>query len=271
MGLSTLTHASTPFHKLSHVNFHIFDGKHPAGNVGVQIHHVSPINKGETVWTISMPHLAAIGKFFRKGIYDMSKVVAVTGPRVDSPCYVRGVSGMSLKPFKAFASENVNSLQKGCDVRYISGDVLTGKNVGLDGFLGFYDDQVTMITEGSYYEMFGWGNPFRFKKFSVHRTYFSWIFPLLNPKQSYNMDSNLNGGERAFVMSGEYEKVLPMNIYPVYLLKAILAGNIDKMEELGIYEVVEEDFALCEYVCTSKIEVQSIISDGIDMMIKEMS
>ena len=133
--------------------------------------------------------------------------------------------------------------------------------------MGFYDSQVTLLTEGDYYEGLGWAKILRPKKFSFSKTYFSWLCP----KKQYNMDTNLNGGERAFVVNGNYEKVLPMDIYPVYLLKAILAGDIDKMEQLGIYEVIEEDFALCEYICPSKIEIQSIISDGIDLMLKEMA
>ena len=153
------------------------------------------------------------------------------------------------------------------DVRYISGDVLTGSNVGKEGFLGFFDDQVTLLAEGNYHEMFGWGKPFRSKKFSFSHTYFSW----LTPNRKYAMDTNLNGGVRAFVMSDIYSKVLPMHLYPVYLVKACLAQDIDKMERFGIYEVLPEDLALCEYICPSKIEIQSILEDGIALMMKEMA
>ena len=152
-------------------------------------------------------------------------------------------------------------------IRYISGDILTGENVGEKGYLGFYHNQITLISEGNYRECFGWAKPIRPKKFSLSKSYFSW----LTPRKKYDMDTNLNGGQRAFVVTGLYEKVVPMDIYPVYLLKAILAEDIDKMEKLGIYEVIEEDFALCEYVCPSKIDVQNIISKGIDLMIKEMA
>lgn len=270
LSLNAQTYASTPFHKLQGVVFHKFMGPHPAGNVGTQIHHISPINKGEVVWTIDMNHLAIIGKLFSKGICDYSKTIAICGPRAASPCYVRGIVGMSMTHINEFASKDADakqSYQKGCSVRFVSGDVLTGKNVGAEGFLGFYDSQVTLLTEGDYYEGLGWAKILRPKKFSFSKTYFSWLCP----KKQYNMDTNLNGGERAFVVNGNYEKVLPMDIYPVYLLKAILAGDIDKMEQLGIYEVIEEDFALCEYICPSKIEIQSIISDGIDLMLKEMA
>lgn len=271
LGLNAFNHASTPFHKLNNVSTNLFDGPHPAGNVGVQIHHISPINKGETVWTIDLMHLAAIGKLFDKGIYDMGRMVAITGPRATFPCYVHGIAGMAMKDIEEFASKEPDrnqSYQEGCPVRFISGNVLTGTSVGKDGYLGFFDNQVTLITEGDYYESFGWAKIFRPKKFSLSKTYFSYLD---SRRKQYNMDSNLNGGQRAFVVNGYYEKVLPMDIYPVYLLKAILAGDIDKMEKLGIYEVIEEDLALCEYICPSKIEVQDIISKGIDLMLKEMA
>lgn len=266
--LNAQTYASTPFHKLQGVIFHKFVGPHPAGNVGVQIHHISPINKGEVVWTIDLNHLAVIGRLFNKGICDYSKTIAVSGPRAASPCYVKGIVGMSMKHIAEFASKEAEpKYLKDCAVRYVSGDVLTGKNVGEEGFLGYFDSQITILSEGDYYEGLGWAKIIRPKKFSFSKTYFSWLCP----KKQYNMDTNFNGGERAFVVNGNYEKVLPMDIYPVYLLKAILAGDIDKMEQLGIYEVIEEDFALCEYICPSKIEIQSIISDGIDLMLKEMA
>ena len=153
------------------------------------------------------------------------------------------------------------------ECRYISGNVLTGANVGATGSVDFYSNMVTVISEGNYYEMFGWAKPFRCGKFSFSKSYFSW----LTPKKKYNVDTNTNGGVRAFVVSDVYGKVLPMDIYPVYLLKAILAEDIDKMEQLGIYEVIEEDLALCEYVCPSKIDIQDIISKGIATMIKEMA
>ena len=260
VGIGGANESVTPFRKLQNATLHTFEGKHPAGNVGVQIHHVSPIQKGEIVWTVSAVMLAAIGKLFNTGKYDVSRKVAVTGPKVNGPAYVDAYPGISMKDLKDFynASENL---------RYVSGDVLTGSNVGAEGFLGFYDNQVTILEEGDKYELFGWAKPIRSSQFSASRTYFSW----LTPNKKYDMDTNLHGGPRAFVVNDTYSNVLPMDIYPVYLLKAILAEDIDKMEQLGIYEVIEEDLALCEYVCPSKIDIQDIVSKGIATMIKEMA
>ena len=259
MSLNAANCVSTPFHRLENVILHTFEGKHPAGNVGVQIHHISPVKKGETVWTVSMVMLAAIGKLFNTGKYDVRRKIAITGPMAIEPAYVEAYPGTAIKALKAFYDPSL-------DLRYVSGDVLTGTNVGKDGFLSFYDNQVTILEEGDKYEMFGWAKPFRPALFSSSRTYFSW----LTPKKKYDMDTNLHGGPRAFVVNDVYGKVLPMDLYPVYLLKACLANNIDDMEKYGIYEVIEEDFALCEYVCPSKIDIQEIISDGIALMLKEM-
>ena len=259
VSLSSATASTTSFSKLQNVTLHTFTGKHPAGNVGVQIHHINPISKGETVWTVSLVMLAAIGKLFNTGKYDVRRKIAVTGPKVNTPAYVEGYPGISMKDLKDFynASE---------ELRYVSGDVLTGTNVGAEGFLGFFDNQVTILEEGNKYELLGWAKPVRCSQFSASRTYFSW----LTPNKKYDMDTNLHGGPRAFVMNDLYGKVLPMDLYPVYLLKACLANDIDKMEKFGIYEVIEEDLALCEYVCPSKIYIQQIITDGIALMLKEM-
>ena len=259
VSLSSATASTTSFSKLQNVTLHTFTGKHPAGNVGVQIHHINPISKGETVWTVSLVMLAAIGKLFNTGKYDVRRKIAVTGPKVNTPAYVEGYPGISMKDLKDFynASE---------ELRYVSGDVLTGANVGAEGFLGFFDNQVTILEEGNKYELLGWAKPVRCSQFSASRTYFSW----LTPNKKYDMDTNLHGGPRAFVVNDTYGKVLPMELYPVYLLKACLANDIDKMEKFGIYEVLEEDFALCEYVCPSKIYIQQIITDGIALMLKEM-
>ena len=269
IGLHATNFASSPFHRLGKVITHTFDGVHPAGNVGVQIHHVSPVNKGEVVWTLDMYTVAAIGRLFTKGIYDVKKLIAVTGPRAHKPSYIECIPGINFSSISEYVNikGDKNAKEQPLPIRYISGNVLTGDNVGKDGYLGFFHNQITLINEGNYHEMFGWIKPFRMKKFSISRSYFSWLFP----KKRYSLDTNLNGGERAFVMTGVYEKVLPMDIYPLYLFKAILAEDIDKMEALGIYEVVEEDFALCEFVCPSKTEIQEIISKGINLMIKEMS
>jgi len=259
--------AGSPFHRIERVIFHTFEGPHPAGNVGIQINHIDPINKGDIVWTIDLYSLAAIGKLFTRGIYDVKKIIAVTGPRCINPSYVECLPGMCMNDIKEYSDENSGVKNSNLPVRWISGNVLTGVNVGANGYTGFFHNQVTLISEGKYYEMLGWIKPFRSKKFSISRTYFSW----LNHKKQYELDTNTNGDERAFVMTGVYEKVLPMDIYPTYLLKAILAEDIDNMEALGIYEVIEEDFALCEFVCPSKIKIQEIISKGIDLMLKEMA
>ncbi len=260
ISFSNANYCGTPFHKLTNVIQHIFDGPHPAGNVGVQIHHICPVRKGEKVWTVSLLMLAAIGKLFATGKYDVRRKIAITGPRAVSPSYVIGYPGIAVKDIAWFYPDHEQ-------LRYISGDVLSGTSVGFDGFLGFYDNQITILKEGREHEMFGWAKPVRPGSYSSSHTYFSW----LTPKKQYDMDTNLHGGPRAFVMSDVYGKVLPMDLYPVYLVKACLAQDIEKMEKYGIYEVLPEDFALCEYVCPSKIDIQSIIEDGIALMLKEMA
>ncbi len=268
VGINADHSATSPFNHLKNVKLYGFSGAHPAGNVGVQINNIAPINKGEVVWTIDPMFMVAIGKLFTKGIYDVTRTIAVAGNRVGKPCYVTCVPGTQIKDLDFLVSkEEVEIFDQECGCRYISGNVLSGNNVGAEGSLDFYSNMVSVISEGNYHEMFGWVKPMRFGKFSFSKSYFSW----LTPKKKYKVDTNLNGGQRAFVVSDVYGKVLPMDIYPVYLLKAILAEDIDKMEQLGIYEVIEEDFALCEYVCPSKIDIQDIISKGIATMIKEMA
>ncbi|MBE6225172.1 MAG: Na(+)-translocating NADH-quinone reductase subunit A [Bacteroidales bacterium] len=268
VGINAKESATSPFNHLKNVKLYGFSGAHPAGNVGVQINNIAPVNKGEVVWTIDPMFMVAVGKLFTKGIYDVTRTIAVAGNRVEKPCYVTCVPGTQIKDLDFLVSKKeVEIFDQECGCRYISGNVLTGSNVGVEGSLDFYSNMVTVISEGNYYEMFGWVKPMRFGKFSFSKSYFSW----LTPKKKYKVDTNTNGGQRAFVVSDVYGKVLPMDIYPVYLLKAILAEDIDKMEQLGIYEVIEEDFALCEYVCPSKIDIQDIISKGIATMIKEMA
>lgn len=268
VGLNAKEAATSPFNHLKNVKHYGFSGAHPAGNVGVQINNIAPVNKGEVVWTIDPMFMVAVGKLFTKGIYDVTRTIAVAGNRVEKPCYVTCLPGTQIKDLDFLVSKKeVEIFDQECGCRYISGNVLTGSNVGAEGSLDFYSNMVTVISEGNYYEMFGWVKPMRFGKFSFSKSYFSW----LTPKKKYKVDTNTNGGQRAFVVSDVYGKVLPMDIYPVYLLKAILAEDIDKMEQLGIYEVIEEDLALCEYVCPSKIDIQDIISKGIATMIKEMA
>ncbi len=234
-----------------------FSGPHPAGNVGIQIHHIKPINKGEVVWYVRPQDVIRIGNLFRNGKLDNSTVIALAGSEVIKPVYYKLTIGSSIIPV-------IEGKLKEGELRYISGDVLTGTKIVKDGYLGFYDNLITVIPEGKYFEFFGWASP-GFGKYSISRSFWSW----LRPNKRYRLDTNLKGGRRAYVMTGEYEKVLPMNIYPVQLIKSILIEDIDKMEKLGIYEVAEEDLALCEFVCTSKTEVQEIVRRGLDLMKKE--
>lgn len=259
LGINADYRAASIFSKPKNVIKHEIEGKYPASNVGIQIHHIKPILPGEKVWTIHPLHVIFIGRLFEKGHLDMSRMVAITGSEVIRPRYHKIISGTSVKHLLK------DNIQKG-NVRYISGNVLTGKTINNQGHLGFFDDQITVIPEGNHHELMGWAAP-GFNKFSTSRTFFSWLMPW----KKYRMDTNYHGGERTFIFSGQYEKVLPMNIYPVHLLKAILAKDLDLMENLGMHEVVEEDFAVCEYVCASKIEVQAIIQEGIDFMIKELN
>jgi len=241
------------------VEISYFSGPHPAGNPGIHIHHLDPVNKGEVVWVINLQDVIAIGRLFTEGIYKPERIVALTGSEVIHPQYYKMLSGGSVSPI---VKENVNP----GNLRYISGNVLTGTKISGNGFLGYYDSQVTVIPEGDYFEFFGWASPGA-GKLSFSKTFVSKLLP----KKMYKPDTNLHGGERAFVMTGQYEKVVPMDIYPMQLFKAILYGDIDMMENLGIYEVAEEDFALCEFICPSKTEIQSIVRKGLDLMIKEMS
>ncbi|PID91656.1 MAG: NADH:ubiquinone reductase (Na(+)-transporting) subunit A [Bacteroidetes bacterium] len=242
------------------VELHAFKGPHPAGNVGIQIHALDPVNKGDVVWVVQPQDVVTIGRLFKTGRYDPSIVVALTGAQMREPAYVRTIRG------SAVAALLEGRLKEG-NTRIISGSVLNGTQVdGESGYLGFLDGQLCAIREGNEYEMFGWLKP-GFRKMSVSR---SFVSTWLRPKQKYNMDTNCHGGERAFLMTGEYEKVLPMDIYPVQLLKSILVNDIDKMEQLGIYELDEEDLALCEFVCTSKTPVTRILRDGLNALRKEM-
>jgi Na+-transporting NADH:ubiquinone oxidoreductase subunit A len=247
---------STVFSQVKGAELNKFAGKHPAGCVGVQIHHIDPINKGDVVWTINPFGVIQIGKLFMNGVYDASKVVALTGSEIKKPQYYKSVVGASVKKLIA---NNLNSEH----VRVVSGNVLTGTNIGKEGHLGFFDNQVTVIPEGDYHEFLGWILP------STQKLSFSRAVGLLSflvPGKEYKLDSNTHGEPRAFVETGVFEKVTPMDIYPVQLIKAILANDVDEMEELGIYEVIEEDLALCEFVDVSKHNVQEILRDGLEMM-----
>lgn len=241
------------------VEINEFSGPHPAGNVGTQIYNLNPINKGDIVWYLYPQDVLTIGRLFRDGKYDSSRIVALAGSEVLKPRYYKTNIGASIE---SFTDQNV----KEGDKRFISGNVLTGERVEQSGFLGYYNSLITVIPEGNTFDFFGWLLP-QFKKFSFYRTNVSW----LTPDKKYKLNSNLNGGERAFVMTGQYEKVFPYNIYPMQLIKAAMIEDIDALENLGIYELDDEDFALCEYICPSKINIQSIIRNGLDLMRKEMS
>ena len=251
------------FASLQHCELNTFKGKHPAGNVGVQISHVAPIRKEDTVWTVSLAGVAAIGKLFTKGKLDLRRKVAVTGPMALECAYVEALPGTPMKAFTPFWGNTPEE-----QLRVVSGDALSGKTIGTAGYLGFFDNQVTLLREGTDKELLGWINPIRAHQFSADRSYFSWLMP----KKKYNMDTNLHGGPRAFLMNdGYYGRVLPMDIYPVFLAKACLAGDIEKMEKFGIYEVLPEDLATCEFVDPSKNNIQAMIEQGIDLMLKEMA
>ena len=249
--------AGSAFGGIKNATLHAVGGPHPAGNVGVQISHIAPIRKGETVWTISLLHLAALGHVINTGKLDLTRKVAVTGPAAARTGYVVALPGTPVK--------DITEVKEG--VRAVGGDVLSGENLGADGYLGFFEDQLTLLYEGYKREWLGWAKVFRPKVFSSSWCYFSW----LTPRKKYNMDTNLHGGPRAFVQTKCFEDVTPMDIFPIYLIKACLAGDIEKMEQFGIYEVLPEDLALCDFVDPSKNEIQAIIQKGIDLMIKEMA
>lgn len=237
------------------VEYHTFSGKHPVGNVGVQIHHIDRIAKGDIVWTVNVQDVVLMGRLVMGKKLDMTKVIAVAGSEAQKPCYKRIIAGAAVESIVGKVSENV---------RIISGDVLTGVATAKDGYISANANMLSLIPEGNVYELLGWAMP-RFHRFSVSRAYFSWLCP----KKEYKLDTNLNGGERPFVVTGLYENYLPMDVYVAYLLKACLVKDLDKMENLGIYEVLPEDLALCEFVDPSKIEMQQILRDGINLMIKE--
>ena len=241
------------------VTTHKASGKHPVGLVSTQIAAIDPLNKGEKVWTIQMEDVAAIGELFVNGKMNFEKTVALTGTGFDKPSYVKVISGAQMSDVVA------GNLQDG-NFRIISGNVLTGDKVSKDGFLGFYNHQVTAIPEGDDYDFFGWNLP-RPKKFSFYR---AGMFSFLTPNKKYDLNTNTNGEHRGFVLTGEYEKVFPLDIYPMQLLKAILVKDIDQMEALGIYEVAPEDFALTEFIDVSKQDHQRIVRQGLDLMIKEV-
>lgn len=233
-----------------------FSGPHPAGTVGIQIHHLAPIQKGDVVWYVEPQQVCTIGNLFLNNKLDFSKIVAVTGGAVKNPHYYTLIQGASVNELLA-----QNYTQD--EVRVISGNVLTGSNIGKEGYLGFYDDQITVIPESEERDLFGWIMP-NFHKFSVSRTFFSYLMP----HKKYNIDTRLYGGKRVLMFTDVYSKVFPFDLLPDQLLKACIIKDIDLMESLGIYEIVEEDYALCEFVCPSKTDCQQIVKDALWELVK---
>ena len=238
----------------------IFDGPCPAGNVGVQVNNIDPVNKGEVVWTVDPSAVIFFGRLFLTGKVDLHKVVAVAGSEMKTPGYVNVLVGT---PLRAVVAEQLKATEH---VRLINGNPLTGKKATLNDYVGGHTSEITAIPEGDDNdEMLGWILP-RTNQFSTSRSYFSWLF---GKNKEYDLDARVKGGERHMIMSGEYDKVLPMDIYGEYLVKAIIAGDIDKQEQLGIYEVSPEDFAVAEFVDSSKLELQKIVREGLDTLRKE--
>lgn len=256
LGLSGNT-SSAPapaFAKAKGVAKHYFTGMHPAGNVGIQIHHVDAINAGERVWTLDVQGVMTIGRLFLDGKFDATRMVVMAGAEFKTPHYILTKQGANIADLTKDALSTDH-------VRLIAGDPLSGKKVERTGYLAFNADQLTSIEEGDYYEMFGWLLPLK-PKVSLSRTFPGFLFPDVKVKA----DTNTHGEGRAFVVTGQYEQVLPMDIYPQHLMKSILINDFEKMEGLGIYELAEEDVALCEFVCTSKQPLQQILREGLDLM-----
>jgi Na+-transporting NADH:ubiquinone oxidoreductase subunit A len=246
--------------EFSNYKTNLFDGPHPSGNVGVQIHHVNPINSGEVVWTLKLEDIAVIGNLILTGEYLPNRTIAVSGPPVKNPKYFNLRTGASLESLL-----NNVEIDNKIDVRLINGDVLSGHKVDSNGYLGHYNNKLCVLKEGNQYRLFGWIPFINNTVPSIYKTSFSWLFN--NKEKDY--DTNLNGEERAFVATGEMESVFPMDIYPMQLIKECMIGDIEKMEKLGIYEVSPEDFGLIDYSSSSKIEAQTIIRQGLDYIYKE--
>ena len=257
--VSVGANTNSPLANLTGIEVHKVSGPHPSGNVGTQIAKLDPINKGEVVWVITPQDLVVIGELLITGKLNLSRTIALTGSQFSKPAYVTAISGALI------ADVTANNLNDD-NARIISGNVLSGKEVKADEFLGYYDNQITAIPEGDDYEFFGWNKPI-FNKISTSRALtFSW----LTPKKKYDLNTNTNGEHRAFVVTGSYEEVFPLDIYPMQLLKAFMYKDLDEMEALGGYEVAPEDFALTEFVCVSKQPHQKIIREGLDLMREEL-
>ncbi len=238
----------------------VFDGPAPAGNVGVHINHINPINKGEVVWTLGAEEVIFVGRLMLTGKVDLTRTIALAGSEVTAPQYYKVLVGQKLSSL-LHGRTNASDGE-----RIINGNVMTGTKTSADGFLATHATEVNVIPEGDHADEFlGWIMP-RFNMFSTHRSYLSW---LMGKKREYTIDARVKGGERHIIMSGEYDKVFPMDIYAGYLVKAIISGDIDRQEALGIYEVAPEDFAIAEFVDSSKLELQRIVREGLDILRKE--
>ncbi|MDR1974898.1 MAG: Na(+)-translocating NADH-quinone reductase subunit A [Bacteroidales bacterium] len=258
LGLHVSHTTSYAFKECKNVEICYFDGPHPAGNVGVQIHHIAPLNRGEQVWYIHPQDVVSIGALFSTGKYDSTRIVAIAGSEVLRARYVKTRQGVNV----SYLLEN-NLSENG--VRVISGNILTGKRIEPNGYVGFYDSLVSVIPEGNRSRFLGWITP-GLNLYSFSRSFFSW----LTLDREYKIDTNLNGGRRAFVLTGDFERVFPMDIYPLQLIKACITKDVEKMMDLGIYEVAPEDFALCEYIDASKTEIQQIIKEGLELVRAEI-
>ena len=245
---------------ITHAKVSVFSGPNPAGNVGVQINHIDPVNKGETVWTMGAEHVIMLGELFRTGKVNLTRRIAVAGSMITAPAYVETLIGA---PMTSIIGDKIKGTGH---VRIIGGNPLVGERSGMDDYLGAFCTEVCAIPEGDdVNEAFGWIMP-RLNQFSTSRSYFSWLF---GKSKKYDLDCRIKGGERNIIMSGEYDRVFPMDIYAGYLIKAIITGDIDRQEALGIYEVAPEDFAVAEFVDSSKLELQKIVREGLDLLRKE--
>ena len=251
--------SNSPFSDLKNIQLHSVSGPHPVGNVSTQISQIDPLNKGEVVWVINPHDLLVIGELLLTGNFNFSRTLALTGSQFENPSYVSVVAGASISDVVA---KNINT----DNTRIISGNVLSGTQVSEDDFLGYYDNQITAIPEGDDYEFFGWNKPV-FNKISPSRAL---TFSRLTPKKKYDLNTNTNGEHRAFVVTGSYENVFPLDIFPLQFLKACMYQDLDEMENLGGYEVAPEDFALTEFICVSKQPHQKIVREGLDLMKEEL-
>lgn len=252
---------NSPLAGLSNITLHKVSGPHPSGNVGTQINKIDPINKGELVWTVNAQDLVIIGELLLTGKFNAQRIVALVGSSVKEPRYFRTVIGSEIATMVYD-----KGVDKDANDRMISGTVLSGKQVQPDGYLDYYSNVISVIPEGDDYEFFGWNKPI-FNKVSTSRALtFSW----LTPKKKFDLNTNTNGEHRAFVTTGSYEEVFPLDIFPLQILKACMYKDLDEMEALGMYEVAPEDFALTEFICVSKQPHQKIIREGLDLMLKEI-